>query len=121
MTIKYLNQQNVKALLKLDPGVKTISAEAVQWIDDVVEQVAKNLAASGRKSPSGRLMGPKMDPELTERTIVARQEAQMFLARAQMQAYPCAGPAWTEYNDWQQERRTGKTKLPFEEWKEQQR
>ena len=39
MTIKYLNQQNVKALLKQDPGVKTISAEAVQWIDDVVERL----------------------------------------------------------------------------------
>ena len=115
MTIKYLNQQNVKALLKLDPGVKTISAEAVQWIDDVVEQVAKNLAASGRKSPSGRLMGPKMDPGLMARNV-ARP-----LDKLPVPTPYGDGTDWTEYNDWQLEVKQGKTKLPFKEWKNEKK
>ena len=116
MTIKYLNQQNVKALLKTDPGVKTISAEAVQWIDDVVERLVKNLAASGRKSPSGRLMGPKMDPGLMARTVAAKEPA--------LGEGDCAvqeDPQWSLYNDWQQEVRQGKSKLPFEEWKNEKK
>lgn len=174
MTIKYLNQQNVKALLKTDPGVKTISAEAVQWIDDVVEQVAKNLAASGRKSPSGRLMGPHLDPGLMARTVAAKEPAlgegdcviqealpaqtpniyetiaELVTGAAPgslagikrtnpdlylkvkagvlaMQYLPPAkeadesGAAWSEYHDWQQQVRQGKSKLPFEEWKNEKK
>lgn len=116
MTIKYLNQQNVKALLKTDPGVKTISAEAVQWIDDVVEQVAKNLAASGRKSPSGRLMGPNMDPGLMARATVNK-----LTENPGQDVDSCEDPGWTDFNDWQQEVRQGKSKLPFEEWKNEKK
>ena len=116
MTIKYLNQQNVKALLKQDPGVKTISAEAVQWIDDVVEQVAKNLSASGRKSPSGRLMGPNMDPGLMARATVNK-----LTENPGQDVDSCEDPGWTDFNDWQQEVRQGKTRLPFEEWKNEKK
>ena len=128
MTIKYLNQQNVKALLKQDPGVKTISAEAVQWIDDVVAHVVKNLAASGRKSPSGRLMGPKMAPGLMARTVAAKEPALGEGECAIQEAVPpqvCGivenHPEWDEYNDWQTAVKRGETKLPFEEWKNEKK
>jgi len=59
----------VKPLLTKNPSVKTVSAEALSWISDVTGQVAKNLADSGRKSPSGRLMAPKMDAGLMARSV----------------------------------------------------
>lgn len=111
--IKYLNQQNVKALLKQDPSVKTISAEAMQWIDDTLEQLVKTLAATGRKSPGGRLMGPR-SPEAKAAALGAQYVAPR--AEPSVEEVARSEETWSEYNDWQAAVRAGSTRLPFKEW-----
>ncbi len=118
MMIKYLNQQNVKALLKQDPSVKTISAEAMQWIDDTLEQLVKTLAATGRKSPGGRLMGPR-SPEAKAAALGAQYVAPR--AEPSVEEVARSEETWSEYNDWQAAVRAGSTRLPFKEWEEQRK
>lgn len=119
---KKINRAMLQDILKRGDGVKTVSGEAVDWVIAVAEEAAKNLAASGKRSPSGRLMAPKMLP-----MDYARLEARVFAAPTlQVTSSPASMPEkpetiraeeWSEYHDWQTEVRQGKTKLKFPEWK----
>ena len=57
-------------------------------------------------------MGPHLDPGLMARTVAAKEPA-----LGEGDCVTQEDPQWSLYNDWQQEVRQGKTKLPFEEWK----
>ena len=69
--IKLLNQQNVKQVLLTDweghAAPKQVSKEALAWVNQVVLSTCRNLVVSGRRSPTGRLMAPKMDVGLMAR------------------------------------------------------
>ena len=71
--IKLLNQQNVKQVLLTDweghAAPKQVSKEALAWVNRATLAVCRNLVASGRRSPSGRLMAPKMNAELMPRVV----------------------------------------------------
>lgn len=64
---KKINRSLIQDILAKGEGVKTVSGEAVDWCIAVAEVVAKNLAESGRRTPGGRLMAPKMDAGLMAR------------------------------------------------------
>jgi hypothetical protein len=68
-----INKQNVRLALLANPEVKKVSGETVHWVDQVTAEVCKNLSASGRRSPTGILMCPKMNAGLQARTIVAKE------------------------------------------------
>lgn len=164
---KKINRQLIQDILAKGEGTKTVSGEAVDWCIAVAEVAAKNLAESGRRTPGGRLMAPRMDPGLMARYLARAPEEIAGVAIApqsniyetiaelvtgaspgslagikqtnpdlylkvkagvlSMQYLPPAeaadesGAAWSEYHDWQTEVRQGKTKLKFEEWKEQRK
>ena len=111
-TTELLNQKRIKEILR-SGGAKTVSSEAVAWIGAVAREAAKNLATSGRRTPGGRLMAPKMDPGLQARCMA--REAETPTAEA---APAPDGEEWTDRHEWQQRVRLGKTKLPYEEWLE---
>ena len=113
MSAKKINRALVQDILSKGDGVKTVASEAVDWVISVAEEAAKNLAASGRKTPGGRLMAPKMDPGLQARCMA--REAGTPTAEA---APAPDGEEWTDRHEWQQQVRLGKTKLPYEEWLE---
>ena len=113
-TSELLNQKRIKEILKSE-GAKTVSAEAVEWIGAVAREAAKNLAQSGRRTPGGRLMAPKMDAGLMARHL-ADPHNQAIAAGVELAQDPGA-PAWGPREDWQAAVRRGETKLPFEEWK----
>ena len=121
---KKINRQLLQDILSKGDGVKTVSGEAVDWCISVAEEAAKNLAKSGRRTPGGRLMAPKMDAGLMARYLARAPEEIAGVAVA-----PAAAtseiienhPEWSIYNDWQTERRSGRTKLPFEEWKNEKK
>jgi len=71
-----INKQNVRLALLRGEGVKKVSAETVAWVDQVVAEVCKNLAASGRRSATGILMAPKMHAGLQARTMVKEHDAE---------------------------------------------
>lgn len=111
-----INRALLQDILSKGPGVKTISGDAIDWCIAVACEAAKSLAASGRKTPGGRLMAPRMDAGLMARTVAAKEPA--------LGEGDCAvqeDPQWSLYNDWQQEVRQGKSKLPFEEWKNEKK
>jgi hypothetical protein len=111
-TTELLNQKRIKEILK-SGGAKTVSAEAVAWIGAVAREAAKNLAQSGRRTPGGRLMAPKMDAGLMARQLSKASEEIAGVAVA-----PAAvGHEWGPREDWQTAGKRGETKLPFEEWK----
>ena len=68
-----LNKQNVRLALLANPEVKKVSGETVEWVDQVTAEVCKNLSASGRRSPTGILMCPKMNSGLMARTVVSKE------------------------------------------------
>ena len=72
-TTELLNQKRIKEILK-SGGAKTVSSEAVAWIGAVAREAAKNLAESGRRTPGGRLMAPRMDPGLMARYLARAPE-----------------------------------------------
>ena len=120
-TTELLNQKRIKEILK-SGGAKTVSSEAVAWIGAVAREAAKNLAASGRRTPGGRLMAPKMDPGLQARCMAREEIAGAAVAPVAATSEIVENhPDWSIYNDWQTERRSGRTKLKFEEWKEQKK
>lgn len=55
----------VKELLKGAPGVKTISGEALAWVDARTREAVDACGATGKKTPSGRLMPPEGLPGST--------------------------------------------------------
>ena len=128
---KKINRALIQDILSQGEGVKTVSGEAVDWVISVAEQAAKQLAKSGRRTPSGRLMAPRMDAGLMVRHLTKApdeiagatliQEDPAELRRTQARAQMQSDTAWSPYNDWQTERRSGRTKLSFEEWKEKQK
>lgn len=128
---KKINRALIQGILSKGKGVKSVSSEAVDWVISVAEQAAKQLAKSGRRTPSGRLMAPRMDAGLMVRHLTKApdeiagvtliQEDPAELRRTQARAQMQSDTAWSPYNDWQTERRSGRTKLSFEEWKEKQK
>ena len=116
MSAKKINRALLQDILSKGSGVKTVSSEAVDWCIAVACEAAKSLVASGRRTPGGRLMAPRMDAGLMARTVVNKPAE-----NPGQNIDSCEDPGWTDFNDWQQERRTGETKLPFEEWKEQKK
>lgn len=128
---KKINRQLIQNILSKGDGVKSISSEAVDWVISVAEQAAKQLAESGRRTPSGRLMAPRMDTGLMVRHLTKApdeiagvavvQEDPAEVRRAQARAQMQSDPAWSPYNDWQTERRSGRSKLSFEEWEKQRK
>ncbi|HOP08484.1 MAG TPA: hypothetical protein PLF13_14525 [candidate division Zixibacteria bacterium] len=114
---KRINRALLQDILSKGDGVKTVSSEAVDWVISVAEQAAKNLAESGRRTPAGRLMAPKLDCGLMARHITKPQD-QAAAAGVELAQDPGA-PAWGPREDWQLAVRSGATKLSFEKWKEQ--
>ena len=114
---KKINRALLQDILTKGDGVKTVSGEAVDWCIAVAEVAAKNLAESGRRTPGGRLMAPRMDPGLMARYLARAPEEIAGVAVAPA----AADPEWGPYHEWQQAVRTGATKLKFEEWKENQK
>ena len=73
--MSYINKAELRKLLvRVNPKIKTISGEALGWLNSVVEVAAKNLAESGRRTPGGRLMAPRMDPGLMARYLARAPE-----------------------------------------------
>lgn len=114
---KKINRALIQDILSKGEGVKSISSEAVDWVISVAEHTARQLAASGRRTPSGRLMAPKLDCGLMARHITKPQD-QAAAAGVELAQDPGA-PAWGPREDWQLAVRSGATKLSFEKWKEQ--
>ena len=127
--IKLLNQQNVKQVLLTDwdghAAPKQVSKEALAWVNQTTLAVCRNLVASGRRSPSGRLMAPRMDPGLMARYLARAPEEIAGVAvapgGAMVGGEVAVDAEWGPYHEWQQAVRTGATKLKFEEWKEQRK
>ena len=120
MSKKKINRALVQDILSKGDGVKTVASEAVDWVISVAEEAAKNLAASGRKTPGGRLMAPRFAPSLMARQVFKEPEPALGEGDLVIQeAIPDRnhGEGWSDYHDWQQAVRTGATKLPYEEWK----
>ena len=119
-TTELLNQKRIKEILK-SGGAKTVSAEAVAWIGAVAREAAKNLAKSGRRTPGGRLMAPRMDAGLMARQLSKAPEADTYPGQQAAEYQMAHGGQidWSEYNDWQTAVKRGETKLPFEEWKKE--
>lgn len=121
-TTELLNQKRIKEILK-SGGAKTVSSEAVAWIGAVAREAAKNLAASGRRTPGGRLMAPNMDPGLQARCMAREEIAGVAVAPggAMVGGEVAVDAEWGPYHEWQAERRSGRTGLKYEEWKEQRK
>ena len=124
---KKINRALIQGILSKGEGVKSVSSEAVDWVISVAEQAAKQLAKSGRRTPSGRLMAPRMDAGLMFRHLTKAPDEIAGVAIAGFAPHENAVQAqvaelqWSGYNDWQTEVKQGKTKLKFEEWKEKQK
>ena len=125
---KKINRALIQDILSKGDGVKSVSSEAVNWVIAVAEHTARQLAASGRRTPAGRLMAPKMDPGLQSRQMMREPQPVDAATQALLDSAPCGaelvvgGPRrWTDYNDWQTAVRSDATKLKFEEWKEKQK
>ena len=118
---KKINRQLLQDILAKGDGVKTVSSDAVDWVISVAEEAAKNLAASGRRTPGGRLMAPKMDAGLMARQLSKAPEADTYPGQQAAEYQMAHGGQidWSEYNDWQTAVKRGETKLPFEEWKKE--
>ena len=117
---KKINRQLLQDILAKGDGVKTVASEAVDWVISVAEEAAKNLAASGRRTPGGRLMAPRMDAGLMVRHLAKDPGSIAGVALEKPAAAADTGegrPEWDEYHDWQQQVRQGKTRLSYEEWK----
>ena len=114
---KRINRALIQDILSKGEGVKSISSEAVDWVISVAEHTARQLAASGRRTPGGRLMAPRMEPGLQARCLTRQDEAPDTDEGGAEAAI--SGPErWSDFNDWQLEVKQGKVKLRFEKWKE---
>ena len=128
---KKINRQLIQDILAKGEGTKTVSSEAVDWVIGYAEEMAKRMAKDGRRSPGGRLMGFNMEPSVAASVDFRQVEKQIVLGTGFGSGANAPGldpaPAeeavgkWSEYHEWQAERRSGRTKLPFEEWKEQRK
>lgn len=118
---KKINRALIQNILSKGGGVRSVSSEAVDWVIAVAEVAAKNLAESGRRTPAGRLMAPKMDPGLQSRQMMREPETKDYPGQ-QVDEYRMSHGGkieWSDYNDWQEAVRSGATKLKFKEWREQ--
>ena len=124
--MNYTNKTELrKLLLAINPDIKTVSGESLAWLNKVLEEAAKNLAKSGRRTPGGRLMAPRMDAGLMARQL--EKNVVLGTSYGSGASAPGRDPApveealdkWTEHNDWQTAVKRGETKLPFEEWKKE--
>ena len=116
---KKINRALIQNILSKGGGVRSVSSEAVDWVIAVAEVAAKNLAESGRRTPAGRLMAPKLDCGLMARHTTKPQD-QVAAAGVELAQDPGA-PTWGPREDWQLAVRSGATRLKFEEWKEKQK
>ena len=113
---KRINRALIQDILSQGDGVKSVSSEAVDWVISVAEQAAKQLAVSGRRTPGGRLMAPRVEPGLQARCLTRQDEAPDTDEGGAEAAI--SGPErWSDFNDWQLEVKQNKTKLKFKEWK----
>ena len=128
--MNYTNKTELrKLLLAINPDIKTVSGESLAWLNKVLEEAAKSLARSGRRTPGGRLMAPKFAPSLMARQAALPPEPALGEGECAIQeAVPpqvCGivenHPEWDEYNDWQTAVKRGETKLQFEEWKNEKK
>ena len=118
-----INRALLQDFLSKGEGVVSVSSEAVDWIIAVAEEAAKNLAKSGRRTPGGRLMAPRMDAGLLVRHLTKAPDE---IAGVKLEAQPERVVAqleqqheWGPREDWQTAVKRGETKLPFEEWKKE--
>lgn len=116
---KKINRALIQDILSKGDGVKSVSSEAVDWVIAVAEHTARQLAASGRRTQSGRLMAPKLYCNLMARHITKPQD-QAAAAGVELAQDPGA-PAWGPREEWQTAVRSGVTRLKFEEWREKQK
>lgn len=84
---KKINRQLIQNILSKGDGVKSVSSEAVDWVISVAEHTARQLATSGRRTPAGRLMAPKMDPGLQSRTVVGHMASETPSVQELSRAY----------------------------------
>ena len=119
---KKINRALIQDILSKGANINSVSTEAVDWVISVAEQAAKQLAESGRRTPSGRLMAPRMDAGLMVRHLTKAPDEIAGVALAEtpsVQDVARSEGAWSEYNDWQAAVRQKETKLPFGEWKKE--
>lgn len=58
MDKRFIVTSIVKEELKARSGLGTISTEALDWVNDQVSGILDVCAATGRRTPGGRLMAP---------------------------------------------------------------
>ncbi len=58
MDKRFIVTSAVKEELKARSGLATISSEAIDWVNDQVGPLLDRCAATGRRTPGGRLMAP---------------------------------------------------------------
>ena len=58
MDKRFIITSVVKEELKARSGLATISSEAIDWVNDQVGPILDRCAATGRRTPGGRLMAP---------------------------------------------------------------
>ena len=111
---KKINRALIQDILAKGEGVKTVSSEAVDWVIGYAEEMAKRMAKDGRRSPGGRLMGFNMEP-----SVAASVDCRV--AVREVAPATVVDPEWGPYHEWQAERRSGRTGLKYEDWKEQRK
>lgn len=58
MDKRFIITSVVKEELKARSGLATISSEAIDWVNEQVGPILDRCAATGRRTPGGRLMAP---------------------------------------------------------------
>ena len=137
---KKINRALLQDILSQGDGVNSVASEAVDWCIAAAESAAANLAKSGRRTPSGRLMAPKFapslmarqaalppEPALGEGDCVTQEETRPLPERLCSRAKetlaanggerPGVPDDAEDYSDWRYEVANGDTRLGFDEWK----
>ena len=110
---KLIVESKVKALLMKLPGVKSVGQEVLDQMSRDV-RIDAELALSTKRvrlTPGGRLLCAL--PEEAPKAVAP--------GGAMVGGEVAVDAEWGPYHEWQAERRSGRTKLPFEEWKEQRK
>lgn len=116
---KKINRQLIQNILSSDERTTSVSAEAVDWIIELALAAARQLAETGRRSESGRLMAPSSPPASA---LASRKPREITICGDGVLGHESirSDDVWSPYHDWQQLRRENKTTLPYSKWKEQQ-
>lgn len=114
-----INRQLIQKTLSEGGHVKSVSSEAVDWIIDLALAAARQLAETGRRSESGRLMAPSSPPASA---LASRKPREITICGDGVLGHESirSDDEWSPYHDWRQLRRENRTALPYSKWKEQQ-